>query len=66
MNERIITTTLKAKHDNLGDIFASQVKIGPAGSKIWRKDTSSYRRIYGECKTNNSKNKRVGRKGNSK
>lgn len=34
MNEGRIATALKTKHDTLGDIFASQVKIGPAGSKI--------------------------------
>ncbi|MDW5300739.1 MAG: MmcB family DNA repair protein [Sedimentibacter sp.] len=32
--ERIITEALQAKHDNLGDIFAAQVKLGSAGSKI--------------------------------
>lgn len=32
--ERIITEALQAKHDHLGDIFAAQVKLGSAGSKI--------------------------------
>lgn len=32
--ESIITKALQAKHDNLGDIFAAQVKLGSAGSKI--------------------------------
>ena len=32
--EKIITKALQAKHENLEDIFTSQVKIGPAGSKI--------------------------------
>ncbi len=32
--EGIITKALQAKHDNLGDIFAAQVKLGSAGSKI--------------------------------
>lgn len=32
--ESIITKALQAKHDNLEDIFAAQVKLGPAGSKI--------------------------------
>lgn len=32
--ESIITKALQVKHDNLGDIFASQVKLGSAGSKI--------------------------------
>ncbi|MGD9567549.1 MAG: MmcB family DNA repair protein [Sedimentibacter sp.] len=32
--ERIITNALQAKHDNLEDIFAAQVKLGSAGSKI--------------------------------
>jgi hypothetical protein len=32
--ESIITKALQSKHDNLGDIFAAQVKLGPAGSKI--------------------------------
>lgn len=32
--ESIITRALQAKHDNLGDIFAAQVKLGSAGSKI--------------------------------
>lgn len=32
--ENIITKALQSKHDNLGDIFAAQVKLGSAGSKI--------------------------------
>lgn len=32
--ESIITKALQVKHDNLEDIFAAQVKLGPAGSKI--------------------------------
>ena len=32
--ESIITKALQAKHDHLGDIFAAQVKLGSAGSKI--------------------------------
>jgi hypothetical protein len=32
--ESVITKALQQKHDNLGDIFASQVKLGSAGSKI--------------------------------
>ncbi|OZV12320.1 hypothetical protein CIW83_09495 [Tissierella sp. P1] len=34
LSEGVITKALKDKHENLEDIFASQVKIGPAGSKI--------------------------------
>lgn len=34
INETNITNALKAKHENLGDIFAPQIKIGPAGSRI--------------------------------
>ncbi len=33
-NEKVITNALQEKHDRLQDIFAPQVKLGPAGSKI--------------------------------
>lgn len=34
VTERDISNALKEKHEKTNDIFASQVKIGPAGSKI--------------------------------
>ena len=34
LSEGMITKALKEKHENLEDIFAAQVKIGPMGSKI--------------------------------
>lgn len=34
LGEKRITEALKSKHENLNDIFASQVKIGSMGSKI--------------------------------
>lgn len=34
LGEKRITEALKDKHENLNDIFAAQVKIGPSGSKI--------------------------------
>ena len=34
ISEGMITKALKEKHENLEDIFAAQVKIGPMGSKI--------------------------------
>jgi len=34
LGEKRITEALQVKHENLEDIFASQVKIGPMGSKI--------------------------------
>lgn len=34
LGEKRITEAIKEKHENSEDIFASQVKIGPAGSKI--------------------------------
>lgn len=51
-----IANALKAKHENLEDIFATQVKIGPAGSRIMDavaiKKTWSPRTVIGyEIKT---------------
>lgn len=34
LTEREITQALKTRHDRRGDYFASQVKMGPSGSKI--------------------------------